>query len=125
VGGDGFDYTLDGAAAHLLILDGVGKGLSAGLACAVALAAVRATRRDGRGLYDQARAADAALLEQFTDARFATAVLGELHLETGRLRYLNAGHPAPLLLRASSCSPTQRRKPSIRVRTGWSSIWPG
>jgi sigma-B regulation protein RsbU (phosphoserine phosphatase) len=40
------------------------------------------------------------LLEQFTDARFATAVLGELDLETGRLRYINAGHPAPLLLRA-------------------------
>jgi sigma-B regulation protein RsbU (phosphoserine phosphatase) len=100
VGGDGFDYTLDDATAHLLVLDGVGKGLRAGLACAAALAAVRAARRNGRGLYDQARAADAALLAEFSDARFVTAVLGELDLGTGRLRYLNAGHPAPLLLRA-------------------------
>jgi sigma-B regulation protein RsbU (phosphoserine phosphatase) len=99
VGGDGFDYTLDGAVAHLVILDAVGKGLRAALACAVALAAIRVERRAGRGLREQASAADMALLEQFSDARFATAVLGQLDLNTGRLRYLNAGHPAPLLLR--------------------------
>ena len=99
VGGDGFDYTLDGAVAHLVILDAVGRGLKACLGCAVALAAIRADRRAGRGLYDQARAADAALAEQFADVRFATAVLAELDLDTGRLRYINAGHPAPLLLR--------------------------
>jgi sigma-B regulation protein RsbU (phosphoserine phosphatase) len=99
VGGDGFDYALDGTTASLVILDAVGRGLRAGLACAVALAAIRATRNAGRGLYDQARAADAALAEQFTDTRFATAVLAELDLDTGRLRWLNAGHPAPLLLR--------------------------
>jgi sigma-B regulation protein RsbU (phosphoserine phosphatase) len=99
VGGDGFDYTLDGAVAHLVILDAVGKGLRASLVCAVALAAIRVERRAGHGLSEQASAADMALLEQFSDARFATAVLGELDLDTGRLRYLNAGHPAPLLLR--------------------------
>ena len=99
VGGDGFDYTLDGTTAQLLVLDAVGHGLPAGLACAVTLAAVRAARLDGAGLYQQARAADAALLEQFPDSRFATAVLADLDLATGRLRYINAGHPAPLLLR--------------------------
>jgi phosphoserine phosphatase RsbU/P len=78
----------------------VGHGLRAGLACAVALAAIRRARRAGESLYDQARAADADLSAQFTDARFATAVLAELCLETGRLRYINAGHPPPLLLRA-------------------------
>jgi serine phosphatase RsbU (regulator of sigma subunit) len=99
VGGDGFDYAIDGSTASLLILDAVGRGLRAGLACAVALAAIRARRHAGGGLRDQARAADAALAEQFTDIRFATAVLAELDVETGRLRYINAGHPAPLLLR--------------------------
>lgn len=99
VGGDGFDYVSDEATASLMILDAVGRGLRAALACAVVLAAVRAARDAGGGLYDQARAADAALLEQFPDSRFATAVLAELDVETGRLRYLNAGHPAPLLLR--------------------------
>jgi hypothetical protein len=99
VGGDGFDYAIDGTTAHIVVLDAVGRGLRAGLACAVALAAIRATRRAGRGLYDQARVADATLDEQFPDSRFATAVLAELDVDTGRLRYINAGHPAPLLLR--------------------------
>lgn len=99
VGGDGFDYTIDDTTAGLLILDAVGHGLRAALACAVALAAIRATRLAGGDLHEQARAADAVLLEQFADSRFATAVLAELDLGSGRLRYLNAGHPAPLLLR--------------------------
>ena len=100
VGGDGFDYALDDSTANLLILDAVGRGLRAGLACAVALSAIRTVRSTGGGLYDQARAADAAMLEQFPDSRFVTGVLAELDLAGGRLRYINAGHPEPLLLRA-------------------------
>lgn len=99
VGGDGFDYAFDGSTLHLAVLDAAGRGLEAGLTCAVALSAVRAARRSGQGLYDQARTADAALTAQFRDSRFATAVLAELDLDTGRIRYVNAGHPAPLVLR--------------------------
>ncbi|MEU8242318.1 PP2C family protein-serine/threonine phosphatase [Actinoplanes missouriensis] len=100
VGGDGFDYALDGDTAYVAILDAVGKGVTAGVACAVALAAIRAARRAGGGLAEQARAADDALTEHFPEVRFVTAVLAELRLDTGRIRYLNAGHPAPLLLRS-------------------------
>jgi serine phosphatase RsbU (regulator of sigma subunit) len=100
VGGDGYDYAFDGTSSQVLVLDAVGRGLKACLACVVVVSAVRAARRGGHDLREQARAADAALLEQFDDARFATAVLGELDTGTGRLRYLNAGHPPPLLLRA-------------------------
>ncbi|MEV6489726.1 PP2C family protein-serine/threonine phosphatase [Actinoplanes sp. NPDC051633] len=99
VGGDGYDYAIDGPVGQVAILDAAGAGLRAGLATAVAISVMRATRRAGGGLQDQARAVDAALLEQFPDARFVTGFLAELHLETGLLRYLNAGHPAPLLLR--------------------------
>jgi phosphoserine phosphatase RsbU/P len=99
VGGDGFDYALDGPRAYLAILDTVGHGLPAGLGTAVALSAMRAARRDDDGLYAIARAADAALVRYIGDARFATAVLAELNLDTGVLRYINAGHPPPLLLR--------------------------
>ncbi|WP_212994389.1 PP2C family protein-serine/threonine phosphatase [Actinoplanes auranticolor] len=99
VGGDGFDYALDDTTAKLVILDAVGRGLRAGLACAVALAAIRTTRNAGGDLAEQASAADAALTGQFPDTRFATAVLAELDLDSGRLRFVNAGHPPPLLLR--------------------------
>lgn len=99
VGGDAFDYAFDGPRLHLAVLDAVGRGLEAGLTCAVALSAVRAARRAGQGLRDQARTADEALTGQFSDSRFVTAVLAELNLDTGRIRYVNAGHPPALVLR--------------------------
>jgi sigma-B regulation protein RsbU (phosphoserine phosphatase) len=114
VGGDGYDYAIDGPFARMMIFDGVGHGLRAGLAYTVAVIAIRAARRAGHDLRTQARAADAALLEQFTDTRFVTAVLAELNMDTGILRYINAGHPAPLLLRAGKvvrALPGGRRMP--------------
>jgi hypothetical protein len=86
-GGDAFDYAL---TEH---------GLSAGLMAAGALAGYRAARRDGRSLFDQALAIDAVVSTSFTGSAFVTGVLCELDVATGRLRYLRAGHPPPLLLR--------------------------
>jgi hypothetical protein len=100
VGGDGFDYAIDGDVARVVILDALGHGLKAGLTCAAAMAAIRAARRAGEGLCEQARAADVALQGEFAPGTFATAVLAELDLDSGTLRYLNAGHGPPLLLRA-------------------------
>jgi hypothetical protein len=98
-GGDAFDYAVGPSGARLAALDAMGRGLRAGLGGAVALSATRASRRAGGTIEDAARAADAALTEQFDDLRFVTGVLADLDLGTGRLRYLNAGHPEPLLLR--------------------------
>jgi phosphoserine phosphatase RsbU/P len=99
VGGDAYDYAVDGPIAQFMVLDAMGRGMRAGLTCVVAMAAMRTTRREDKGLYAMARAADVALEEHFGDQRFITGVLGELEMDTGRLRYINAGHPAPLLLR--------------------------
>jgi phosphoserine phosphatase RsbU/P len=99
VGGDAYDYAVDGPLAQFMVLDAMGRGMRAGLTCVVAMAAMRTVRRENKGLFAIGRAADAALDEHFADQRFVTAVLGELEMDTGRLRYINAGHPAPLLLR--------------------------
>jgi sigma-B regulation protein RsbU (phosphoserine phosphatase) len=101
VGGDAFDYAVDGPLARTMVLDAMGHGLRACLTCATALAALRATRRDDHGLYAMARAADLALTEQFPDLRFVTGVLTELNMDSGLLRYINAGHPRPLLMRGA------------------------
>jgi phosphoserine phosphatase RsbU/P len=101
IGGDAFDYAVDGLNVRFVMLDAMGRGLGACLTAVTALAAIRAARRDGHGLYAMARAADAALTEQFGRRTFATAVLGDLDLDTGLLRYINAGHPRPLVLRRS------------------------
>ena len=132
VGGDGYDYAIDGPLARMMIFDGVGHGLKAGLAYTVAVIAIRAARRAGQDLHQQAKAADAALLEQFDDARFVTAILAELNLDTGVLRYINAGHPAPLLLRAGKVVrelPGGRRMPlgidDASMRLGEETMEPG
>jgi phosphoserine phosphatase RsbU/P len=99
VGGDAFDYALDAEHAHLEIFDAVGHGLGAAVTSVLTLAAVRAARSRGADLTGMARGADEALTHQFTDMRYVTAVLADLDLRTGVLRCLNAGHPAPVLMR--------------------------
>ncbi|WP_212842604.1 PP2C family protein-serine/threonine phosphatase [Catellatospora sp. IY07-71] len=109
VGGDAFDYALDDANAWFAVLDGMGRGLPASLMTVATLAALRAARRAGFGLYASAREAERTLTRQFGDKSFVTAVLCELDLESGRMRYVNAGHPFPLLL---------RRHQAVRELTG-------
>jgi phosphoserine phosphatase RsbU/P len=100
VGGDAFDYSVGAREAHFAIFDSSGHDLSAGLTTSVALAAVRTARREGMDLLGVADRIDTALVAQFTDFRFVTGVLARLDLVTGRLRYLVAGHPSPVLVRS-------------------------
>ncbi len=100
IAGDAFDYSLSENTARLLILDAVGHDLRSGLLAATAIAAYRAARHTDRGLYEQARLIDETLGGTFGDAAYVTAVLMEVELRTGRLRYVNAGHPAPWIMRA-------------------------
>ena len=99
VGGDVFDFTLSETGASLAIFDAMGHGLGAGLLAAGAMSAYRSARRDGRNVYAQAQAIDEVLVAAFGDGGFVTGVLAELDFATGRLRYVAAGHPMPLLLR--------------------------
>jgi hypothetical protein len=99
VGGDAFDYALSDHTVSVAIFDAVGHGLQAGLQASAALAGYRSARRDGRSVYDQGRAIDDALAAAFPGGTFVTGVLAELDVASGRLRYINAGHPPPLLLR--------------------------
>ena len=100
VGGDAFDYAVDGDVVRMAVIDAVGHGLDAGLTVAVGLSALRAARIAGSGLVDVAAAADQALTDQFSDVRYATGVLAELDLDTGALSYINAGHPPAVLIRS-------------------------
>ncbi len=101
-GGDAFDYAVDAGTAHVAIFDGTGRGMYAGLGTAVALAATRAARRAGSKVDTMAAAADTELAAQFSDCRFATAILAQLDLGTGILSYINAGHPEPVVLRGTN-----------------------
>lgn len=120
VGGDAFDYALCGSRIALAILDGVGHGLPAVLTTSVALSALRAGRRAGGDLPDLAASVDAAVRAQWTDGRFVTGVLADLDTATGTLRYVNAGHPAPVVLRRGRAvrALTGGRRPPLGVSVG-------
>ncbi len=97
--GDAFDYALSDTTAQLIVIDAVGHDPASGLIAATALAAYRSARHAGHGLFEQARVIDQAIADQFGRGQFATAVLAELYMSTGRLRYINAGHPEPMIMR--------------------------
>jgi hypothetical protein len=99
VGGDAFDYSLSETTVSLGILDAVGHGIQASLMAAASLAAYRSARRDSRGVFAQGRAIDDVVSGTFAGSAFVTGVIAELDVASGRLRYVNAGHPPPLLLR--------------------------
>ncbi|MGY1679223.1 PP2C family protein-serine/threonine phosphatase [Geodermatophilus sp. SYSU D01176] len=102
IGGDSFDYAVNGDTAELLVIDSVGHGLPAAVLASVAISAYRHARRNSLDLPGIAAAVDAAIAAQLGASQFATAVLARLDIDTGRLRWINAGHPAPLILRGSS-----------------------
>jgi len=97
-GGDCLDYAVNGRTAHLAIFDAMGHGLAAAGVSSLAVSAYRSGRRRGLGLSDAYAEMDETIARQAPD-RHVTAVLAELDLDLGRLHWVNAGHPAPLLLR--------------------------
>jgi len=101
LGGDTFDYGVDCDTARVAVFDAMGHGLEAGLLATVAVAAYRNSRRRQLDLAETAAAVDETIRARFGPERFVTGVLADLDLASGRLCWIRAGHPPPLLLRGS------------------------
>lgn len=99
VGGDIFDYALNDDVLHFAIIDAMGHGLDAAAMATVAVSAYRHARRSDVDLADLYAAIDRAIAEQFDQDSFVTAQMARLDVRSGLLRWVNAGHPHPLLLR--------------------------
>ncbi|MEU3616299.1 PP2C family protein-serine/threonine phosphatase [Streptomyces sp. NPDC006872] len=99
IAGDAFDHSVAKNILHTMILDAMGHDLTAGLTTSVAMAAARNARRAGADLAAVVSSVDQALAQWLPD-HFCTGVLCRLDAETGRLRWVNCGHPPPLLIRA-------------------------
>jgi serine phosphatase RsbU (regulator of sigma subunit) len=65
----------------------------------MAVSAYRNGRRRGGDLVEIYRSMDAGIVEEFGAEAFATAQLATLDLCTGRVCWLNAGHPQPMVIR--------------------------
>ncbi len=99
VAGDSFDYALNDDILHVAMIDAMGHGLGAALMSTLAVGAYRHARRLDVGLDGLYAAMDEAVASQFGADKFVTAQMARLDVGSGLLRWVNAGHPAPLLLR--------------------------
>ncbi|PWU53762.1 serine/threonine-protein phosphatase [Micromonospora sp. S4605] len=102
VGGDHFDWSLDGDRLTLTVLNGSGIGLSASLLTAVTVNALRNARRSGGSLTEQAELASDTVFYQHRGRRYVATVLLELDTITGRVRAVDAGSPRLLRLRGGA-----------------------
>ena len=99
VAGDSFDYALNEDTLHVAMLDAMGHDLGAATMATVAIGAYRHARRSLTGLAETYAFMDQAISAQFGEDHFVTAQMMCLNIATGHLRWVNAGHPAPLLIR--------------------------
>ncbi|MGY2003575.1 PP2C family protein-serine/threonine phosphatase [Blastococcus sp. SYSU DS1024] len=113
IGGDTFDYAVNGPVADLMVLDAVGHGLPAALLTTVAVGAYRSARRHELSLPEMSAAINGAIAGQFPGSQFATALLTRLDLESGRLSWVNAGHGSPLVVRAGVLLPAHSCRPDL------------
>jgi hypothetical protein len=99
IAGDAFDYAVNGDITHVAIIDAMGHGLEASRMANLAVGSYRHSRRRGLDLESTFAAMDAVVATQFGPERFVTGQLVRLDLANGRLIWVNAGHPRPLLWR--------------------------
>ena len=111
-GGDALDYAVNPACCTSAVFDAMGHGLAAAGVAAFALSAYRHSRRRGCGLLETYAAMDDAVGEQYPDERYVTAVFAQLDLESGRLAWISAGHPPPLVIRHGRLARTLSAPPA-------------
>lgn len=99
VAGDVIDYSVDRGRTQVALFDGMGHGLHSAQCAVFTVAAYRSARRSGLGLVEVLDSVDGALVTGLGGELFSTAVMADLNTDTGLLRWVNAGHPFPLLLR--------------------------
>jgi hypothetical protein len=99
VAGDSFDYALNDDILHMAVIDAMGHGLGAAVMATAAIGTYRHARRSGVSLSEIYAFMDRVIAEQFGPEHFVTAQMMRLNVATGHLQWVNAGHPAPLLIR--------------------------
>ncbi len=112
IGGDSFDYAVNGPVLDLALTDCMGHGVSSAMMAGLVIGSYRHDRREGLPLEQIHANLDAALAAHYDGDAFTTGQLVRLRVDTGEMSWTNAGHPLPLLVRAGrvvgeiSCRPT-------------------
>ena len=117
-GGDSFDYAFNPDRLEFALIDAVGHGLPAVLKSVAAIGAIRNARREQHSLEQAYLAAGDVLVSQFGNSFYVTGVIASLELASGELRWINAGHPLPLLVRDGHLVGELACKPSMPAGLG-------
>jgi hypothetical protein len=118
IAGDAFDYAINGQHLDAGIFDGMGHGVEATLMTTLAIGAYRHARRGGDAPPRALAAVDGAVAAYYEGEAFVTGVMSRLQLDTGLLQWINAGHPAPLLLRNRQVIRELHSPPSLPLGLG-------
>jgi sigma-B regulation protein RsbU (phosphoserine phosphatase) len=98
VGGDFYDFVIDGDRLWFVVADVAGKGMGAALMMAVALTFFRAIVPSQPSVAGVLAQLNRELARDNDRAMFITALAGCLDLTTGRVQLGNAGHTLPYRL---------------------------
>jgi len=118
IGGDSFDYAVNGTQLEFAIVDAIGHGMSAVLMSAAAINSLRSSRRTGIELAAAYRQADETIATQFGHSNYVTGQFGSIDITTGVLTWINAGHVLPMLVRNGSDAGELRCVPSMPLGLG-------
>ena len=104
-GGDTFDCSLDREYLYLSVTDAMGHGIKAAMLATLTVGTLRNRRRALASPGEQADAAGRMLHDHASPDEFVTGLLMRIRLADGRAEIVNAGHPAPFLLRGGGVVP--------------------
>jgi hypothetical protein len=99
VAGDMFDYALSETKARLAVFGSCDPSRVGALEAAVAVSAYRAARRNGHSLVDHGTVIEQTLRERLGEQATLCGVLAEVDLSTGRMDYIAADAPGPVVIR--------------------------
>ncbi len=100
VGGDLYDFCIRDNKLFFCIGDVSGKGVPASLVMAVVSSMFRTLSASTDSPDKLISAINSSMASRNENMMFVTFFVGELDLETGDLKYCNAGHNAPIVLKA-------------------------
>jgi serine phosphatase RsbU (regulator of sigma subunit) len=106
VAGDAFEYAVASDILHMAVFDAMGHDTSAGLTAALAISTCRSYRRAGASIPDASKAIEDTLVGQFGYSRYATGILADLELNTGKFSWVNRGHLPPVIIRGGRWATT-------------------
>jgi serine phosphatase RsbU (regulator of sigma subunit) len=114
VGGDCFDYSLNGDTLDTAMFDSMGHGLRSAVLGSLAVSAYRNTRREqpDADLRTLLTGVDTVIAEYAHGDAFVTGLFAQLDITTGRLRWATAGHPQPLHIRQAATLAPRRARPA-------------